>query len=255
MRDSRLSYPLNSQATRGGQVTAGEGDDRKRRAAVRAADFIRDGMVLGLGTGSTVRYLLDEIGARRAAGEWAGIVGVPTSEDTARRARSLGIPIATLADHPVIDLTIDGADEVDPQLDLIKGLGGALMREKIVASVSRAMVVIVDETKIVDRLGTRAPLPVEVEPFAAAVLVPFFRELGADPSLRLDQGGDPYRTDGGNLIFDCRFPAGIEDARALDAALDRRPGVLENGLFIGMARRVVVASADGLKVLSRPEEV
>jgi ribose 5-phosphate isomerase A len=236
-------------------VTAGEGDDRKRRAAVRAADFIQDGMVVGLGTGSTVRYLLDEIGARRAAGEWGKIVGVPTSEDTARRARSLGIPIASLADHAIIDLTIDGADEVDPRLDLIKGLGGALMREKIVASVSRDMVVIVDESKIVDRLGTRAPLPVEVDPFAAAVLVPFFERLGADPSLRRDPGGDPYRTDGGNLIFDCRFPAGIEDARALDAALDRRPGVLENGLFIGMARRVVVAGAVDVKVLTRPGEV
>jgi ribose 5-phosphate isomerase A len=235
-------------------VTAGEGDDRKRRAAVRAADFIRDGMVVGLGTGSTVRYLLDEIAVRRAAGEWEGIVGVPTSEDTARRAGSLGIPIATLADHPVIDLTIDGADEVDPQLNLIKGLGGALMREKIVASVSRDMVVIVDESKIVDRLGTRAPLPVEVEPFAAAVLVPFFRQLGADPSLRRDREGEPYRTDGGNLIFDCRFPAGIDDACALDAALDRRPGVLESGLFIGLAHRVVVASDDEVKVLSRPGE-
>jgi ribose 5-phosphate isomerase A len=236
-------------------VTAGEGDDRKRRAAVRAADFIRDGMVVGLGTGSTVRYLLDEIAARRGAGEWQGIVGVPTSEDTERRARSLGIPIATLADHPVIDLTIDGADEVDPRLDLIKGLGGALMREKIVASASREMVVIVDESKIVDRLGTRAPLPVEVEPFAAAVLVPFFRQLGADPSLRMDAEGEAYRTDGGNLIFDCRFPTGIEDARALEAALDRRPGVLENGLFIGLAHRVVVAGTDEVKVLSRPAEV
>lgn len=235
-------------------MTAGEGDDRKRRAAVRAADFIEDGMVLGLGTGSTVRYLLDEIGARRAAGDWGNIVGVPTSEDTARRARSLGIPIVSLEDRPVIDLTIDGADEVDPRLDLIKGLGGALMREKIVASVSRDMVVIVDESKIVDRLGTRAPLPVEVDPFAAAVLVPFFRQLGAAPSRRSDDAGEPYRTDGGNLIFDCRFPDGIEDARALNEALDRRPGVLENGLFIGMARRVVVAGADEVKVLSRPKE-
>ena len=228
-------------------------EEGKRRAAVRAATFVQDGMIVGLGTGSTVRYLLDEISARIAAGDLRGIVGVPTSEDTARRARSLGIPVASLADHPEIDLTIDGADEVDPRLDVVKGLGGALMREKVVASVSRDLVIIVDESKIVDRLGTRAPLPVEVDPFASPVLIPFFRRIGAEPLLRCSSSGEPFRTDGGNFIFDCRFELGIDDPREMDLMLNRRPGVLENGLFIDMVGRVVVAGPDEVRVMSRGE--
>lgn len=231
-------------------MTVGGAEDGKRRAAERAAGFIRDGMVLGLGTGSTVRYLLEEIAARLSRREWTHIVGVATSEDTARRAQALGIPMGQLADHPEIDLTIDGADEVDPRLDLVKGLGGALMREKIVASVSRELVIIVDESKRVERLGTRAPLPVEVDAFAAPVLTRFFRELGAEPSLRL-AAGEPFRTDGGNLIYDCRFRDGIDDPPALDARLRERPGVLETGLFIGMAGRVVVAGGSEVQVLFR----
>jgi ribose 5-phosphate isomerase A len=225
----------------------------KRRAAIRAADYIRDGMVVGLGTGSTVRYLLEEIGARRARGELPGIVGVPTSEDTRQRALALGIPLGSLEDHGAIDLTIDGADEVDPRLDLIKGLGGALLREKVVASVSRELVIIVDESKLVTRLGTRGPLPVEVDAFAAPVVQPFLAGLGAEPVLRLSDSGEPYRTDGGNLIFDCRFANGIEDPRGLEVALAGRPGVLESGLFVGMADRVAVAGSDEVRILSRSE--
>ena len=172
----------------------------KREAAVRAAEWIRDGMVVGLGTGSTVRHLLDHIAERRAAGAWQNIVGVPTSEQTTARARELGIPLRTLGEAPDVDLTIDGADEVDPELRLIKGLGGALLREKIVASASRELVIIVDESKVVERLGTRAPLPVEVDPFGAALQPAFLRSLGAEPALRRGPDGEPLVTDGGNLI-------------------------------------------------------
>lgn len=224
----------------------------KRRAAERAAEWIRDGMTVGLGTGSTVRHLLDVIAERRAAGEWAGIVGVPTSEDTTRRARRLGIPLATLDERPRVDVTIDGADEVDPQLRLIKGLGAALLREKIVAAASRELVIVADDTKVVDRLGTRAPLPVEVDPFGAAIQTGFLRGLGAEPVLRVRDGA-PVVTDGGGRIYDCRFPDGIADPEALERALLMRPGILECGLFLGMATAVVIAGADGVSVRTRED--
>ncbi|HET6232991.1 MAG TPA: ribose-5-phosphate isomerase RpiA [Longimicrobiaceae bacterium] len=222
----------------------------KRAAAERAAEWIADGMTVGLGTGSTVKHLLDVIAERRAAGEWAGIVGVPTSEDTAERSRRLGIPLATLAERPRLDVTIDGADEVDPGLRLIKGLGAALLREKVVASVSARLVIVADETKVVERLGTRAPVPVEVDPFAAAVLPDFFRSLGAEPTLRR-KNGETVVTDGGHWIYDCRFPGGIDDPEALEVALNNRPGVVENGLFLGMASAVVIAGAGGVQVRER----
>ncbi len=225
----------------------------KRAAAERAAGWIEDGMSLGLGTGSTVRHLLEHIAARREAGEWRGLVGVPTSEDTARRAHALGIPLASLEERTRLDLTLDGADEVDPKLRLIKGLGGALLREKIVAVASSVLVVMVDDSKKVSRLGTRAPLPVEVDPFSAAIQPAYLRALGADPVLRCRSDGTPLVTDGGNHIFDCHFPEGIVDPEALEAALNRRPGILENGLFLGMASAVVVAGADGVSVHHAPE--
>lgn len=221
----------------------------KRAAAVRAAEWIRDGMTVGLGTGSTVRHLLDHIAGRRAAGEWHGVVGVPTSEDTARRARALGIPLATLEERPRMDLTIDGADEVDPRLRLIKGLGGALLREKVVAVVSDVLVIVADESKRVERLGTKAPLPVEVDPFSAAIQPDFFRSLGAEPALRRREGGEPLVTDGGHLVFDLRFPGGIDDPERLEVLLNNRPGVVENGLFLGMASAAVLAGPGGIEVL------
>lgn len=220
----------------------------KRAAAERAAEWIRDGMTLGLGTGSTVRHLLDVIAERRAAGEWREVVGVPTSVDTTQRAERLGIPLATLAERPRIDLTIDGADEVDPELRLIKGLGGALLREKIVAAASAELVIVADASKVVERLGTKAPLPVEVDPFGEAIQPEFLRSLGAEPVLRRKADGSPYLTDGGNHVFDCRFAAGIGDAEALERALALRPGVVESGLFLGMATAAVIAGADGVEV-------
>ncbi|HYW05998.1 MAG TPA: ribose-5-phosphate isomerase RpiA [Longimicrobium sp.] len=223
----------------------------KRAAAERAAEWIEDGMVVGLGTGSTVRHLLDVIAERRGGGEWSGIRGIPTSEETAARAERLGIPLLSLADHPSVDLTIDGADEVDPELNLIKGLGGALLREKVVASVSARLVIVADESKTVKRLGTLAPLPVEVDPFATPVLIPFLRGLGCEPAPRLRADGSTLVTDGGHHVLDCRFPSGIADAAALDAALLGRPGVMETGLFLGMASAVVIAGAGGVEVRER----
>src|SRR5690606_23382049 len=192
-----------------------------------------------------------EIADRRARGELRGIVGIPTSEDTRRRAAELGIPLGTLEEHAEIDLTIDGADEVDPALRLVKGVGRALLREKIVAAASAAFVVIVDGSKLVDRLGTRAPLPVEVDPFGARTQQGFLRGLGAEPVLRRDGDGSPFRTDGGHYIYDCRFPEGIGDPESLELRLARRPGVLESGLFLGMADHVVVALPGGVEVRGR----
>ncbi|CAN5687335.1 ribose-5-phosphate isomerase RpiA [soil metagenome] len=227
-------------------------ESRKRAAAERAAEWIEDGMILGLGTGSTVRHLLHHIAARRETGEWQGVVGIPTSDDTTRRAHALGIPLASLEERPQLDLTLDGADEVDPELRLIKGLGGALLREKVVAIASARLVIMLDDSKEVSRLGTRAPLPVEVDPFSVAIQPAYLRALGAEPVLRRGSDGTPFTTDGGNQIFDCHFPEGIQDPDRLDAALNRRPGVLEHGLFLGMASAVVVAGADAVVVRHAP---
>jgi ribose 5-phosphate isomerase A len=223
-------------------------DQLKRAASLRAAEWIRDGMVLGLGTGSTVYFVLEEIAAQRSRGAWKNVVGIPTSDATASLAERFGIPLTSLDEHPDIDLTIDGADEVDGELRLIKGLGGALLREKIVADASATLLIAVDESKRVRRLGTRGPLPVEVEPFGANTHPAFFASLGADARFRTNGGGELFRTDGGNLIVDLHFPDGIEDPEALDLRINRRPGILENGLFIHLADHVLTASASGVEV-------
>lgn len=225
----------------------------KAAAAQKAAEWIRDGMRVGLGTGSTVRFLLAEIADRRGRGSWRGIVGVPTSLDTERRAEALGIPLSTLDDQPWLDLTIDGADEIDPRLRLIKGLGGALLREKIVASASETVVVIADESKRVERLGSVAPLPVEVEPFGASIHEAFLESLGAAPQLRRTADGEPFTTDGGNVIYDARFGDGIADPAGVERLLNDRPGILEHGLFLGLADHAVIASESGVNVLSRAD--
>jgi len=226
-------------------------EELKRAAAVRAAEWIEEGMVLGLGTGSTIRHLLDEIAARRGRGELRDLVGIPTSEQTATRARELGIPLGSLADHTEIDLTIDGADEVDPELRLIKGLGAALLREKIVAAASNRLVIVVDGSKRVERLGTRAPLPVEVDRFGAPIQPAFLRRLGCEPTLRVSRSGAPVVTDGGNHIYDCRFPLGISEPERLEQELNNHPGIIENGLFLGLADEVIVAERAGTRLLER----
>ncbi len=223
----------------------------KRAAAAGAVLRIRSGTIVGLGTGSTVRPLLELLAERLARGELRDVIAVPTSNDTAARCRALGIPLTTLDEQPRLDLAIDGADEVGPRLALIKGLGGALLREKLVALAARTFVVIADASKRVRRLGTRAPLPVEVVPFGWTTHTDLFERLGAEPDLRMTPSGEPYRTDGGHYIVDCRFPRGIADPAAVARALDKRPGIVEHGLFLGIADVALIADARGVRAITR----
>jgi ribose 5-phosphate isomerase A len=220
----------------------------KRKAAEAAADRVTDGMALGLGTGSTVQYALVRLGQRMAEG-W-DLVGVPTSRATADLAKDIGIPLTTLDEHPNLDLAIDGADEVDPSLNLTKGLGGALLREKIVAAASEAFLVVVDESKVVGNLGEKVPLPVEVLPFGARRTQERLRDLGCQPSLWLE-GGDPYRTDNENYVMLCRFD-GIPDPQGLARRLQEIPGVIEHGLFLDMAETVFVGRPGEVTEMRRP---
>ncbi len=223
----------------------------KRAAAERAVELVSSGTVVGLGTGSTVHPLLDLLAARLASGSLKDVAAVPTSKATAERCRALGIPLVTLDEQPELALAIDGADEVSPRLDLIKGGGGALLREKVVALAARRFVVVADRSKLVRRLGTRFPVPVEVIPFGWSVLVPFFERLGAEPVLRRGADGGPVVTDNGNYIVDCRFPRGLSDPHAVARALAKRTGVVEDGLFLGIATMAVVAGPRGVRVLRR----
>ena len=221
----------------------------KRDAAEAAIEAeVRSGMALGLGTGSTARWLLEGVAARLSDRRLDDLVGVPTSEATAARCRELGIPLATLDQRPALDLAIDGADEIAPGLALIKGLGGAHLREKVVASAAARFVVVADETKLVARLGERAPLPVEVTAFARPVCERLLREQGWTPELRLGEAG-AWITDEGNLILDCRRDD-WSDPPALQRALADMPGVVAHGLFLGMASAAYVAAADGVRVLA-----
>lgn len=226
-------------------------DEKKARAARAAVEEVKSGQILGLGTGSTSRFAVMEIGERYRAGILRDIVGVPTSEATRALAAGYGIPLDPVERHASIDLAIDGADEVDPGLDLIKGLGGALRREKEVEVKARRFIVIVDDAKLVARLGTKAPVPIEVAPERWQALIEPLRALGGVPVLREDQSG-PKKTDHANYIVDCRFPEGIADPAALARALDDIPLVLAHGLFLGMADRVIVADAGGLRFIDRP---
>lgn len=216
--------------------------DAKRRAAAAAVrTHVRSGMAVGLGTGSTAAPAVEELGRLLAAGELADVVGVATSERTAEIARRVGVPLASLDERPRLDVAIDGADEIAPDLDLVKGLGGALLREKVVASAAALLVVVADASKLVQRLGTRAAVPVEVIPFAVAVVLPELASLGCDATLRADAAGVPFTTDEGNRIVDCRFADGIADPDRLGNAIHSIPGVVEHGLFLGMAREAFVA--------------
>ena len=233
-----------------GRKRSGESvEEFKRAAGYRAADFVRDGMVMGLGSGSTARYATLRVADRLRRNELRDVVAIPTSEETARLARAERIPLATLDDHAQVDLTIDGADEVDPQLNVIKGLGGCLLREKIVAFATTKEIIVVDDSKLVQTLGTRSPVPVEVIRFGWRNTCSALAKTGGKPVLRRI-GGEPYVTDEGNYIIDCTYE-GIECPYALVAALNAIPGVVENGLFLGVADLVVVGSSSGVKILER----
>ncbi|MGE3933580.1 MAG: ribose-5-phosphate isomerase RpiA [Rhodospirillaceae bacterium] len=221
----------------------------KRLAAEKSLEYVEDGMVLGLGTGSTAEQMIRLLGERVRRG--LKVRAVPTSERTRRAAEMVGIPLTTLDDCPKIDLTIDGADEVSPALDLIKGGGGALLREKVAAAVSGRLVIVVDSRKMVPRLGA-FPLPVEVSVFAWRPVKESIAALGIAPVLRRGEGGIPFRTDGGGYIMDCAFGA-IDDPATLAAQLDAIPGVLEHGLFVGMADVVLVGRRRSVEVLTRQE--
>jgi ribose 5-phosphate isomerase A len=208
-------------------------------------------MRLGLGTGSTMAHFVDLLGAAVAAGDLTDIVGVPTSERTRAQALELGIALGPLHDVQPLDLAVDGADEIDPDLDLVKGLGGALLREKMVVQAARRFVAIADESKWVRRLGTRSPLPVEVVPFAWKAHLAPLRALGVEPVLRGGSDDEPYRTDNGNLILDLHAPGGFTDPAALEATLRARAGVVETGFFLGMADEVVLAGPGGIRTVER----
>lgn len=215
----------------------------KQAAGRRAAEFVEDGMIVGLGTGSTVHFTIEALGERVRDG--LAITGVPTSIDTETKARDLGIPLTTLEEVRSIDLTVDGADEIDPDFCMIKGGGGALLREKVVARISKREVIVADPSKVVDRLGLTFLLPLEIVPFARGPVSREIQALGAEPVLRLAGQGAVYRTDNGNEVLDVRFPDGIADPPALERELAQIPGLVESGLFIGLAHVLVVGSEDG----------
>jgi len=219
----------------------------QKSAAEYAVCYVESGMVVGLGSGRTAAFAVRRIGQLLRTGRLQRIRGVPTSRQVEALAREVGIPLTTLDRTPDVDVTIDGADEVDTRLNLIKGRGGAFLHEKVVAWATRCEIIVVDETKLVGKLGTRAPVPVEVVPCAREVVARALRDLGAQPLLRVSEG-EPVRTDEGNLILDCQFD-GIDDPWALDRAIDAIPGVVEHGLFLGLASMVVAAGRGGVRVL------
>jgi ribose 5-phosphate isomerase A len=226
-----------------------EQDQWKKAAAEAAVGLVEDGMVVGLGSGTTAAFFVAALG-RRLSSEHLRIVGIPTSEHTAQQARSLQIPLGTLAEHAAIDLAIDGADEIQPgTLFLIKGHGGALLREKIVESTAKRLAVIADETKVVQRIGSLVPVPVEIVTFGWEATQRKLRALGANPTLRM-AGEKPFVTDGGNYIMNCNFGP-ISDPQAVADRLDHVVGIVEHGLFLGFATEARIAGREGVKVLRR----
>lgn len=225
-------------------------DTLKRTAAVHAVRFIEPGMTAGLGTGSTAIHAVRELARRHAAGELPGFRTFATSSDIARFAREAGLPLLLPGELVQIDVTIDGADEVDPQLNVIKGGGGALFHEKVVAQSTRREIIVVDDAKMSPRLGTIHPLPVEVIPFGCEAQRIFLDSIGGNPRLRTTVSGEPFVTDEGNFIYDCAFGP-IADSEELAAELRSRTGIVEHGLFLGMADDLIIASPSGLRHLQR----
>jgi ribose 5-phosphate isomerase A len=223
----------------------------KRHAAEEALKFVTNGMTLGLGTGSTTTHFIELLGGSLNQGMLDDIQAVPTSEKTSELASTLGIPLTDLEKNPQLDLAVDGADDVDPQLDLIKGLGRALLREKIVEIHAKRFIVIVDESKLVTKLGERNPLPVEIIPFQSPATIRWLNTLGCRAEQWVEEDGSPVITDNGNYLVRCWFEGGIPDAHGLARTLADRPGVVEHGLFLDMANLVIVARSDGIHIMER----
>ncbi|HEU5318384.1 MAG TPA: ribose-5-phosphate isomerase RpiA [Chloroflexota bacterium] len=232
--------------------TGEAGAAQRQAAAERAAALVSDGMILGFGSGRAATLVLEAL-ARRAQQEPLRVRGVPSSERTAQAARSLGLELISLNEHPRLDLTIDGADEVDPRRRLIKGAGGALMREKVLAAAADRLVIVVEGAKLVPHLGATRGVPLEVLPFAHGACERRLQQLGGEPRLRRTADGGPAVTDNGNWVIDCAFPQNVlDDAERLEAGLHAIPGLLESGLFVAPLDPTVYAgTADGVRVLSR----
>lgn len=217
----------------------------KKIAAERAVEFVKDGMILGLGTGSTTYYAIQKIG--ELVKEGFDIIGIPTSEGSSKLAKELNIPLSNLEEYPEIDLTIDGADEVDPKFNLIKGMGGALLREKIVAFHSKKEIIIIDSTKLVNILGTKSPLPVEIEKFGWSGTLKELSKFDCNINIRKNEG-KIFLSDNGNYIVDCSFSK-IDEPEKLEHEINNIPGVIENGLFMGLIDFVIVGTDDSTSIL------
>ena len=220
----------------------------KQAAAIEAVKMVMDGQVVGLGSGSTAELFILELG-KRVQTEGLDLIGIPTSKRSESIGREAGIPISTLVEHGDIDITVDGADEVDPNLDMIKGLGGALLREKMIAEATQKEVIVIDESKLVHQLGTKAPLPVEVVQFSYEHIARRLAKLGCTPKLR-QKDSKTYVTDNGNYILDCAFK-GMEDPEGIEAKIHKIPGAIETGLFIGIADVVIIGTPTGVRQMKR----
>lgn len=222
-------------------------DDLKRQAAIAALDAVKDGMIVGLGTGSTASHFIRELGVRVKGG--LRVHGIPTSEESNKLAMEVGVPLITLRESAAIDVTVDGADEVSDALDLIKGLGGALVREKVVAHASKKVIIVVDESKLTGRLGQKAPVPVEVVPFAVDVVRAQLVLWGGEPKVR-EKEGKPFVSDNGNLVLDW-WHGPIDQPWALEKQIKGVTGVVDSGIFANVASEVIAATATGIRRLSR----
>jgi ribose 5-phosphate isomerase A len=223
--------------------------EAKQRAGEAALQYVRDGMVIGLGTGSTAKFFIQAVGSALRTGSLRDVRGVPTSVYSERLARESGLPVVTFSQIQKIDITVDGADEVTADLMLIKGLGGALLREKLVAQNSQRLIIIVDQSKLVEKLGTRTALPVEVTPFGHEANARFLETLDCTPVLRRHPDGAIFMTDNNNYILDCRFPV-IPDPRGLDRKLADRAGIVESGLFLDMADAAIIADEESVRTIT-----
>jgi ribose 5-phosphate isomerase A len=222
----------------------------KQKAASEAVNYIQAGMIVGLGFGSTALLAVRQLGELLGNGKLTHVLGIPSSIETESLALQLGIPLTTLEDHPVIDLTIDGADEIDPDLQLIKGGGGALLREKIVAQASRRVIIIADDTKRSPMLGTHWPVPVEVIPYGWGSQRRFLESIGGYPQVRMKPDGSRFITDQGNMIMDCHFGP-IKDLSLMAMQLDQRAGIIAHGIFLDMATDIIYCGQTGCEHILR----